>query len=283
MNTKEIMDLALQMAGLNEIPYDSGILVPGEDIKTVLMGVDMGTPEILLGRELGVDLIISHHPQGGEPSVHFHKVMERQIDCMVKAGVPVNKAQKALKARRERIERDSHVSNYDRTGSAARLLKMPFMNIHMPLDIITENTVQGHLDQQLTDPRATLGDVIGALKQMGEYQNTLAGPSIRVGSEKDYAGRVLVLMAGGTNGGEAVFKAYFEAGIGTIVCMHVPDEVRKAVQDQNIGNVIVAGHMASDSIGINQFVRALQARGLRVQTMSGITSGTIAERGSEGD
>jgi hypothetical protein len=77
-------------------------------------------------------------------------------------------------------------------------------------------------------------------------------------------------MAGGTNGGEAVFKAYFEAGVGTIVCMHVPEEVRKAVADQNIGNIVVAGHMASDSIGINIFIRNLQEQGLTVTTMSGI-------------
>jgi hypothetical protein len=277
MNTREIMDLALQMAGLDEIPYDSGVIVPGDNIRSVLMGVDMATPELLLAKELGVDLVISHHPQGGEPSIHFHKVMERQIECMVKAGVPVNKAQKALKPRRERIERDSHVSNYDRTGSAARLLNMPFMNIHMPLDIISENTVQAYLDQRVTDPRATLKDVIDALMEMGEYRNALACPCIRVGAEKDYAGRVLVLMAGGTNGGEQVFKAYFEAGVGTIVCMHVPEEVRKAVQDQNIGNIIVAGHMASDSIGINRFLDALRNNGLAVQTMSGITSGIVEE------
>jgi hypothetical protein len=277
MNTAEIMSLALQMAGLEEVPHDSGVIVSGENIHNVLMGVDMATPELLLGRELGVDLVISHHPQGGEPSIHFHKVMERQIECMVRAGVPVNKAQKALKPRRERIERDSHVSNYDRTGSAARLLGMPFMNIHMPLDIISENTVQAHLDQRITDSCATLKDVIDALMEMAEYRCTIACPCIRVGSEKDYAGRVLVLMAGGTNGGEEVFKAYFEAGVGTIVCMHVPEEVRKAVQEQNIGNIIVAGHMASDSIGINLFIAALRERGLKVQTMSGVMSDSVGE------
>ncbi len=277
MNTTEIMDLALEMAGLKEVPYDSGVIVPGENIRRVLMGVDMATPELLLGRELGVDLVISHHPQGGEPSIHFHKVMERQIECMVQAGVPINKAQKALKPRRERIERDSHVSNYDRTGSAARLLKMPFMNVHMPLDIVSEKKVQAHLDERLASPRATLQDVIGALMEMPEYRNTLACPCIRVGSEKDYAGRVLVLMAGGTNGGEDVFRAYFEAGIGTIVCMHVPEEVRKAVQEQNIGNIIVAGHMASDSIGINLFIKALREKGLHVQTMSGIMADSMEE------
>lgn len=270
MDTCKIMDLALKLAGIEELPCDSGIMVPGDHIQSVLMGVDMGTPELLLAKEMKVDLVISHHPQGGEPSIHFHQVLDRQIDCMVKAGVPINKAQKALKERQARIERDSHVSNYDRNQSAAVLMGIPYMNIHMPLDIITEKFVQNHLDASITNPRATLKEVVEALMEVKEYQNALAKPAIRVGTDADFAGKVLVLMAGGTNGGEAVFKAYFEAGVGTIVCMHVPEEVRKAVADQNIGNIVVAGHMASDSIGINIFIRNLQEQGLTVTTMSGI-------------
>jgi len=278
MNTKEIMDLALALADLTEIPSDSGIFVPGENIRKVIFGVDMSTPELLIAQQLRVDLVISHHPQGDTSTVDFHKVMERQVDCMVKAGIPINKAQKALKEAKGKIERASHAANYDRTVSAARLLGIPFMNIHMPADIITENFVQAHLDRHVTDPRATLGAVVENLKKIPEYSNAVAGPVIRVGSESDYAGKIVVLMAGGTNGGEQVFKAYFEAGVGTIVCMHVPDEVRKAVIDQNIGNIIVAGHMASDSIGINIIIRELEKRGLSVIRMSGITGGASAVR-----
>ncbi len=273
MNTKEIMDIALELAELTEVPSDSGIFVPGENIQKVLFGVDMATPELMLARQMGVDLVISHHPQGDTSTVHFHKVMERQIDCMVRAGVPINKAQKALRDTMGKIERSNHVVNYDRTVSAARVMGIPFMNIHMPADIITENFVQAHLDRRVTNPRATLKDVIGALKEIPEYREAIAGPVCRVGGESDYAGRIMVLMAGGTNGGEQVFKAYFDAGIGTIVCMHVPDDVRKAVQEQNIGNIIVAGHMASDSIGINIIIRELEQRGLAVNRMCGVACG----------
>ncbi|MGI5840259.1 MAG: hypothetical protein ACOX8W_11440 [bacterium] len=273
MNTEEIMDMALALAGLETVPSDSGIFVPGENICSVMFGVDMATPELLLARQAGVDLVISHHPQGDTSTVEFHKVMERQIDCMVRAGIPINKAQKALKETKEKVARSSHAGNYDRTVSAARLLGIPFMNIHMPADIITENYVQAYLDREITDPRATLGEVTASLKKIPEYSNAVAGPVIRVGSESDFAGKIMVLMAGGTNGGEKVFKAYFEAGVGTIVCMHVPDDVRKAVIEQNIGNIIVAGHMASDSIGINIIIRELEKRGLTVTRMCGVTGG----------
>lgn len=271
MNTKEIMDLALELAGLNEIPADSGIIVEGENIKKVAIGVDMELAEMMLARELGVDLVITHHPSGGSPRVNLHKVMENQIDSMVRAGVPINKAQKALAEKKGEIERALHVSNYDRAVSAAKLLKMPFMGVHTPTDILAERKVQNLLDEKLKDnPKATLQDVIDALETLPEYQKTLAKPVIRVGSKDDYAGRTFVTMAGGTGGGVNVHKAYYEAGVGTLVAMHMPEDVIKAIREQNIGNVVVAGHMASDSVGINEFAKALEERGIEVIRMSGL-------------
>lgn len=270
MNTKEIMDLALELAGLTEIPEDSGILVEGENIKKVMIGVDMESAELLIARELGVDLVITHHPTGGSPRINLHQVMKNQVERMMQAGVPINKAQKVLAEKVGQVERGLHVSNYDRAVSAARVLKMPFMGIHTPTDILAENKVQDHLNEALKGKaRATVGDVIEALNQLPEYQKTLAKPVVRVGSEKDFAGKVFVTMAGGTGGGAKVAQAYFEAGVGTLVCMHMPEDVIKAVKEQNIGNVVVAGHMASDSVGINQLVAALEAKGLEVIRMSG--------------
>ncbi|EYE88502.1 hypothetical protein Q428_07440 [Fervidicella metallireducens AeB] len=114
LNTKEIMDIALSLSGLKETPSDSGIIVEGENIKKVLIGVDMDTPELLVAKEMGFDLVISHHPKTGSPDINFHNVMLRQIDKMVEFGVPINKAQKALREKVGSIERASHPGNFDR-------------------------------------------------------------------------------------------------------------------------------------------------------------------------
>jgi len=271
MNTREIMDLALELSGLTEIPADSAILVAGDNIKRVLVGVDMGTAEILLAKELKVDLVIGHHPVGGTARTEFPEVMKRQIDKMVSVGIPINKAQKVLAKKMGEVERAGHAANYDQAWSAARLLNMPLISLHSPTDILAEKAVEKHLADRLGDnPRATLQDVLDALGEMPEYQKTLAKPVIRVGSPKDYVGKPVVIMAGGTNGGVDVVKAYFEAGIGTTISMHMPEDVIKAVKEQNIGNCVVAGHMASDSVGINIFLAALAARGIEVLRMSGV-------------
>ena len=271
MNTKEILDIALELAKLDTCPVDSGITLEGDNIKKVLFGIDMETPELMLGKQLGADLVISHHPKAGSQTMDFDKVMLVQIDKMVEFGVPINKAQKALRKKLTSISMAYHVSNYDKVASAARLLEMPYMNIHMPADVITENFVQDYLDEFTSDkPKVTLSEICDKLLELREYKESLAKPIIRVGSPSDYAGKVAVLMAGGTNGGADVYKAYFDAGVGTIICMHVPEDVKKAVEEQNIGNVIVAGHMSSDSIGLNIIISELEKRGIEVVKMSGI-------------
>jgi len=48
------------------------------------------------------------------------------------------------------------------------------------------------------------------------------------------------------------------------------EDVIKAVKEQNIGNIVVAGHMASDSIGMNGLLCQLEAGGIEVIRMAGI-------------
>ncbi len=271
MNTNDLMNTALKLAKLDEKPYDTDIIVESENIKRVLIGIDMETPELLLARELGFDCVVSHHPKADNCVVDFAKVMDVQIDRMVKAGVPINKAQKVLKKKQQSIDLGRHASNYDRVSSAARLMNMPYLNIHIPADFITEEIVQTKLDKVFSNkPKTKLKDIIDELNSWEYYKGKVAQPVIRVGSSDDYAGKIEVLMAGGTNGGVDVYKSYFEAGVGTIIAMHVPEDVKKAVAEQNIGNIIVAPHMPSDSIGLLEIVKTWREQGFKVTCMSGI-------------
>ncbi|WP_157055808.1 hypothetical protein [Clostridium sp. DMHC 10] len=52
--------------------------------------------------------------------------------------------------------------------------------------------------------------------------------------------------------------------------MYLPDDIRMEVEEQNIGNIIEAGHMASDSIGINRIIDKLEEGGVKVVKTSGI-------------
>lgn len=271
MNTKNLMSTALKVAKLDVMPCDTDIIVEGKNIKKILIGIDMETPELLLARDLGYDCVVSHHPKADSCVVDFAKVMDVQIERMVKTGVPINKAQKALKKKQVSVDIGSHASNYDRVSSAAKLMNMPYLTIHIPADFITEEIVQTRLNNAFLDkPKTKLKDIISELNSWEYYKAKPAQPIIRVGSNDDYAGKIEVLMAGGTNGGVDVYKAYFEAGVGTIIAMHVPEDVKKAVAEQNIGNIIVAPHMPSDSIGLLEIVKAWREQGVEVTCMCGI-------------
>ncbi len=59
MRADEALKLALELAGPEEIPADSGVLVPGELGKKVLFAIDVGVGELLLARELGATGVIA--------------------------------------------------------------------------------------------------------------------------------------------------------------------------------------------------------------------------------
>ena len=272
MNTQKLMDVALELAGLDKIPGDSGIVVPGEGIKKVLMGVDMGTAELHLAKKLGYDCVVSHHPTNTNPKML--DVMDTHILRLEKLGIPRNRSQKALAPKKDELSYFQHVSNSRRSESAAKLMNMPFISLHTPADIIGEAIVQKFLDEKFADkPETTLGDVTAALEEIGEYKNSARKPVIRVGAKDSYAGKIYVLMAGYTGPGTEVRKLYFEGGVGTLVQMHIPQKDAKELKEHKTGNVIVAGHMSSDSIGLNVIADKWRALGLEVTVMSGIVNG----------
>ena len=269
MNTKKMMDTALELAGLKEMPHDCDIIVPGENIKKVLMGVDMETPELLLAKEMGYDCVVTHHPKN--TNTQMLEVMESHILRLEKLGVPRNRSQKALDKKRESLGYLRHVSNSRRSESAAKLMNMPYISLHTPADIIGEAIVQKHLDAKFANkPDTKLSDITAALEEIPEYKNSARKPVIRVGSKDSYAGKIYVLMAGLTGPGAHVLKQYFEGGVGTLVMMHIPEADAKELKEHGYGNVIIAGHMSSDSLGMNKIADKWREQGVEVTMISGV-------------
>jgi len=269
MNTQQLMDSALALAGLDTMPQDCEITVEGDNIKRVLMGVDMDTAELMLAKQLGYDCVVTHHPRN--TNADMLKVMDRHILKLEALGMPRNKSQKLLAERTEELSYGQHVSNSRRSESAAKLLNMPYISLHTPADIISEGIVQRHLDEKFADkPETTVQDIIDALQEIPEYKNSVRKPVIRAGGKDSYAGKIYVLMSGLTGPGSDVTKAYFDAGVGTLILMHIPEKDAKAVKEQKIGNIIVAGHMPSDSLGLNVIAKKWAESGVETTMMSGI-------------
>ncbi len=243
------------------------------EVKRVMAGIDIDAGEILLASQLNergkkIDLVISHHPIGLSYAA-LHDVMDMIAEIFVKAGIPVHIAEKIIEERIAEVGRGVHPINHYRIINVAEILKINFINTHT----ITDNLVQNYLVNYLAKVKPqTLGDIVEALLEIPEYQEGKrqgAGPTIFAGSAKHRVGKYLVEMTGGTEPGSKVYKELSNYGVSTIVGMHMKDESRKSANESNM-NVVIAGHIASDSLGMNLFLDELEKKGIEVVPCGGL-------------
>lgn len=269
MTTEEILALALSLSGLSEVPADTAILVPGERIRKVLVGIDLEGPELLWAKEEGFDLVITHHPPGGPPALNFWEVLLRHVELMKGYGVPEAIAQAAAAELVRENRWQNHTRNYLRLPEFAKRLGLAYMNIHTPLDEIGRRRLVQAVSE--LPPSATVADLIRHLRaKFGEFRNALTEIEVAVGSSQNALGKAAVIHGAGTNGGYPVAKALFDHGVDTVLYIHSrPHEAHRLAQEYGGKgkNLVVTGHIASDSLGINPFVGELRARGLFVETL----------------
>jgi putative NIF3 family GTP cyclohydrolase 1 type 2 len=274
MRTDEVMAIALAMAGMAAVPSDSAVYVADGPLRRVMMGIDVGAAELLLAKQLGVDGVIAHHPAGGEAQLNFPKVLQRGVELMVEAGVGPEVARETIQPRVAAAMLRVQAANVDHAPSVARLLGLPFLNVHLPLDEVGRRVMVAAIERH----RATLGrdalvsDVVDALRTVPEIRDAPTRVMVPVGRLDNPAGRVAVFHGAGTNGGFAVARALFAAGVGTVVYIHLAADEAERIRglDHPNANVVVSGHIASDLIGINPFVAELETRGVEVIRMSGL-------------
>lgn len=249
-------------------PYaDTRILYgnPNDEIKNIMIGIDMEGAEILAAEMLNqkrpgsVDLVMAHHPEGAAWA-NFYDVMRLQIAMLKKCGVAEDVARALLKDRMQEVERAVAPANHLRSVDIAKLFGISYMCVHTPAD----NHVASYL-QKLFDRKKPkkLSQVVAILKNIPEYADGLkknAGPRILIGDPDKKAGRIFVDMTGGTEGPKRVFARLSQAGIGTIVAMHLSEEHFKFAKDEHI-NVVIAGHIASDALGLNLLLDEIEKAG----------------------
>lgn len=242
-------------------------------VKRIMAGIDIGGSEVLLASQLGergkkIDLVISHHPIG-KSLADLHAVMDIIVDMYVEAGVPVHVAEKLMEERIKEVGRGVHPVNHYRIIDMACLLKVNIINTHT----ITDNLVSKYLHEYISkkNPR-TLGDLMDALLAIPEYEEARkrgAGPNILAGDPRHQVGRFLVEMTGGTNPSDKVYKELSRHGVSTIVGMHMKDPARDKATEHHM-NVVMAGHIASDSLGMNLFLDELAKQGVEIIPAGGL-------------
>jgi hypothetical protein len=258
-------------------PYpDSRILYgdPSLEVDKILAGIDIDTGEVLLADRLnqkgaGIDLILSHHPMGGSYA-SLHEVMGVEVDVLAKYGVPENVGEGIMRDRIGEVQRGVSPRNHNQAVDAARLLGFAVMCTHTMADNLVHTFMEKLFQRKSPD---TLGDVLKILKERPEYKEAMkgkAGPMLFVGQEHYRTGKIAPIeFTGGTEPAKEIYERLSQAGVGTVIGMHASEDHRKEAIKHHI-NLVIAGHMSSDSLGMNLLLDELEKRGVGVIACSGL-------------
>jgi hypothetical protein len=248
---------------------------PDTEVGTILVGIDLEIGEVLLAdrlKERGqpVDLLLAHHPEG-RALARLEEVMGVQADIWHRFGVSITYGEAIMHERMSEIMRALHPRNNERNVQAARLLGLPFMCCHTPAD----NSVNAFLQTKCDElgEAATVDDLLDMLKDIPEYHQAVLegmGPTIFQGDGRRRTGKIMVDMTGGTSGPPDSIHKLAHAGVGTMVGMHMGEDHRKLAKEEKM-NVVIAGHVSSDSLGMNLIIDQYERRGVEVLACSGFT------------
>lgn len=257
-------------------PYSDTRILNGPrdiEVKRVLVGIDIEVGELLLAHQLvqggeSIDLVLAHHPEG-IALAGLDDVMDLQVDILKKLGIEYNIAKDFLDQRMKEVARRLHGGNHTRAVDAAKLLNIPLLCCHTPADNHVTQYLQRLLDRK--KPK-TLANIVDLLLKEPEYQDAVvnkAGPQILIGKPKDKAGKIFVDMTGGTEGSKDIFARLSQLGVKTQLSMHLSEAHFDKIKTEHL-NLVIAGHMASDNLGMNLLLDKLEKKGnLEVVSCSG--------------
>lgn len=244
-----------------------------EEIKSMIVGIDVEGGELLLVdrmKEKGtdIDLVVTHHPEG-KAFANFYEVMDLQIDVFTKEGISVSTAENLLGERKAQVARRVGAANHARNVDIAGMLGLNFLCMHTPCDNLAYRFVREVIDKNQPD---TLGGIIDLLYSIPEYLDAAKNnnpPQIIIGRKEAQCRHVCLEFTGGTEGPQDIYSQLSARGVDTIIAMHQSEEHFKQCKQYNI-NVIVASHIASDSLGINLMLDYLESKAkLKIYEFSG--------------
>ena len=283
-STEDIMRIALDLIDEKDIPQDSGIHVRGEGIRRLLFTMDANVGLIHMASDLEFDCVLCHHPCGA--LINQGEVYRRHLDILELHGISrqraletigdtLDRAVGAMKNRRMRMLYRESPNQTVLEVDAARLMGIPFLNIHNSFDEAGRRILQKKMDEALEeDPDIRLKDILEIITALPETppavrQNGFA-PSIFMGDPESPAGKAAFVHGALSAPHPEIVQAYWKNGIKTVVVLHGSFTDLERLRNDGSGNLILTGHFLGDSIGMTPFINALRDKGMEVVCMGGI-------------
>ncbi|MFX0095510.1 MAG: hypothetical protein ACFFBD_27485, partial [Candidatus Hodarchaeota archaeon] len=244
------------------------IYVKGEKIKKILYGIDIGTTELLYAKENEYDCVIAHHPV----LVNSWRVFLWHITQLEAQGVPSELAKEIVSKKAHFLKFGFHARNYDAVPAFARLLEMPFLNIHSPSDELGRRLIHAAIEQLTKEAQnPVLRDIRPYLEdQYIEFKKAQTRVEIAKGEDNDYLGNWVFSHGALTNGGYELAECYFQHGLDTVIYIHIGPGDLARIQNLEKGSLVITGHLVSDSVGINPFLNKLEEKGCEITAIGGL-------------
>ena len=258
-------------------PYSDTRVLCGDlnkQMKRIMVGIDVDAGELMVAKYLSdsgrpINLYISHHPTG-KALASLDEVMHLQAEVLESYGVPINIAESLLKMRISEVARGVAPINHNKAVMAAKNLGIALMCVHTPADNLVASYLKKIIEKEKPE---FVGDLVDVLKKIPEYslaQKEAAGVKIFSGVKENHCGKIaLTEITGGTEGSAKIYEKLANAGIGTVVGMHVSEEHKKEAEASHV-NVVIAGHISSDSLGMNLFLDELEKKSIEIIPASGL-------------
>lgn len=269
VTTERLLTLALELAGWESVPADSGVGNSGKAINSIFFGLEVGAAELLIARQLGYHAVVACQPVG--MSGASWEVYRRHAEFLTQLGMAQSEAEAVVAPRIERLLLAAAHEYTEHLVSIARLLDTPFVTIHSPLQEAGRQRIQSVADELTGQyPDATLANLRDGLLGLPEF---VAAPQALVPVLGDWsasAGRIFVAHGAYAPPDARVAAAYL-AHVDTLLCADIAPEDAEALRASGIrGNVLVMGRAATESAGVASYVTHLRAQGLEVTPTAGI-------------
>jgi len=242
-----------------------------KEINKVMVGIDIDSAEIMLADQLGVDLVISHHPDG-KALADLSEVMTLQAEVLADYGIPINIAESVLKPRLSEVSRRLNPINHNKVVDVAKILDINYVCFHTVCDNLVASFLKNEIEKKIKKLEY-VEDIINLLLDIPEYQEAeqmSAGPTLFAGSPENRSGKIAVTeITGGTEGSPKIYRAMAQAGVGTVIGMHMSDTHKKEAEKAHI-NALIAGHISSDSIGVNLLLDYLEKKRIEIVPVGGL-------------
>lgn len=276
VTTERLMQIALEMAGMSEVPPDSRVEYAGTRISHILFGIDVGPAELFMARQLGYHAVIAQRPNA--IPAEAWRLMMWHVTKLHELGVgdEVASARNYMEPDIRRSRYAALSSNQDVMPSTARLLELPLVTIASPLDEIARTRLQRMADELTTsNPEATVGDLRETLLALDEFSAAPTNPWLAIGRDDNPLGNTLVIPGSISPPRLPLLLAYMK-WYKTLLCPVVDPQVvpidffSPSGLDIQRANLLVTGRIATASLGANPYVVRLRSEGLEVHAFAGV-------------